>query len=134
MAIGGARTKLAALRVVDGTHRNTRHGEVDDAKKMVKKERKAFGKPKMPGHLGEIGKEAWRDYIEPAYWLTKARQVSAICFCELYEQFREDPKAFNGARHAQLRSYMADLGLTDERKRSMDGSQEAEDTDEHFGD
>ena len=41
------------------------------------------------------------------------------------------PTAFPAAKHGQMRAYMSELGLTDERKRMDD---EPEDKDEFFDD
>lgn len=124
MALAGARMKPAALRVLDGTPRATRHGEFY---KKIARSGKKFGKLKKPGHFGAVADQAWRDYIEPASWLDRSREVSAICFCELYEAYRDDPKSFSGQKHAQMRAYMAELGLTDERRRLLDENQEDQD-------
>jgi hypothetical protein len=35
----------------------------------------------------------------------------------LWAELRSDPAGFSAARHSQLRAYLAELGLTDERNR-----------------
>jgi hypothetical protein len=75
--------------------------------------------------------EAWKRYIAPAYWLDASREPSAIAFCELWQEMRLAPTAFQAAKHSQLRGYMSDLGLTDLRKRPTVKHQER---DEHFDD
>lgn len=47
-------------------------------------------------------------------------------FCQLWEQYHEDPGSFTPARHAVLRGYMSELGLSDFRSRI---GQEEEDDD-----
>ena len=37
--------------------------------------------------------------------------------CELWQEFRFCPTGFPAAKHGQLRAYMSELGLTDERNR-----------------
>ena len=71
---------------------------------------------------------AWKKYIEPAGWLDASREPAAIAFCELWQEFRFAPTSFPASKHGQLRAYMSELGLTDERNRS-----ESDDpTDEFF--
>lgn len=131
MAARGARPKPAHLRLVDGTHRNTRHGDAALAKKTSEAAATTFGKLSKPRHLkGEAGK-AWDRYIAPASWLDGSREPLAIAFCELWQEFRDGPRMFAATKHAQLRHYLSELGLTDERNRGDDGSQ---DRDEFFDD
>ncbi len=60
---------------------------------------------------------AWKDYIAPAGWLDGSRKAAAIAFCELFGQFMDMPRMFPASKHGQLRAYMSELGLTDERNR-----------------
>lgn len=132
MTTRGPRLKRPELRLVDGRAHHGPKRSASRAKALIKQDRRSFGPLKMPGHLGEAGRQAWQDYIVPATWLTKSREMTAILLCELWEESRDDTKAFTAAKHAQLRAYMAELGLTDERKRDINESEE-EDNDEHFG-
>lgn len=118
MATRGARPKPAGLRVVTGTHRGDRHGDAGDVSKDVEASAESFGKIQKPSWLKGDAAKAWKRWIEPAFWLDAAREASAIAFCELWAEFRESPKNFQSARHGQLRSYMSELGLTDERNRT----------------
>jgi hypothetical protein len=43
---------------------------------------------------------------------------------------RESPSRFPASKHGQMRAYMSELGLTDERNRNDDGKQK----DEFFDD
>lgn len=70
-------------------------------------------------------------YIEPAAWLDASREPAAIAFCELWQEFRFCPTGFPAAKHGQLRAYMSELGLTDERNRLKDDDK---DKDEFFDD
>jgi len=133
MAARGAKPKAAHLRLVDGTHRKTRHGEVADAQEAVEKSATAFGKLSRPTHLKGHGLAAWKKYIEPAGWLDASREPAAIAFCELWQEFRFAPVSFPAAKHGQLRAYMSELGLTDERNRTLDERKNKE-KDEHFDD
>jgi hypothetical protein len=77
----------------------------------------------MPtGFKGEAAK-AWKRYIASAGWLDSTREAAAIAFCELWQEFRFAPTSFPASKHGQMRAYMSELGLTDERNRiaSEDG-------------
>lgn len=131
MATRGAKPKPARLRLVDGTNNVTRHGPEDDARKVAASADRQFGKPMMPaGMKGEAAK-AWKRYIVPAGWIDGSREAAAIAFCELWQEFRFAPVSFPASKHGQMRAYMSELGLTDERNRSDDGKDKEE--DEFFG-
>jgi hypothetical protein len=132
MATRGAKPKPASLRLVDGTHNATRHGSVEKVEKAVEQSTTAFGKLVKPSWVRGIAAVAWKQYIEPAAWLDASREPAAIAFCELWKEFRESPTRFPSAKHGQMRAYMSELGLTDERNRG-DGSERVE-KDEFFGD
>ena len=128
MATRGARPKPAHLRVVDGTHRATRHGDEGKAKETAENSLISFGKPTRPKDFKGEALAAWKKYIEHAGWLDASREPAAIAFCELWQEFRFAPTSFPASKHGQLRAYMSELGLTDERNRS-----ESDDpTDEFF--
>ena len=130
MAARGAKPKPAALRLVDGTHRPTRHGEADTARKSAETTAQAFGKLVRPRSLKGEALAAWKRYIEPAAWLDGSREPAAIAFCELWSEFRFNTTGFPASKHNQLRAYMSELGLTDERNRAaVDDAEE----DEFFG-
>lgn len=128
MATRGAKPKPAHLRVVDGTHRPTRHGDESEAKKMADAAAQTFGKPVRPRQFKGEALAAWKKYIAPAGWLDASREPAAIAFCELWQEFRFAPTSFPASKHGQLRAYMSELGLTDERNRS----EIDEPTDEFF--
>lgn len=131
MASRGAKPKAAHLRLVDGTHRATRHGSEEDAKKLVAAAAQQFGKLARPKHLKGEAFGAWKKYIEPASWLDASREPAAIAFCELWQEFRFAPTSFPASKHGQMRAYMSELGLTDERNRL---AKEDEEKDEFFDD
>lgn len=133
MAARGVKPKAAHLRLVDGTHRKARHGDAGDAQEAVEKSASAFGAIARPKHLKGHRLAAWKKYIAPAAWLDASREPAAIAFCELWQEFRFAPVSFPAAKHGQLRAYMSELGLTDERNRTLDESKTKE-KDEHFGD
>lgn len=118
MATRGAKPKPAHLRIVDGTTNVTRHGPEAKARKQVEEAVEAFGKLVQPRHLKGEAAKAWKRYIAPAGWLDGSKEPAAIAFCELWDQFMESPAHFVAAKHGQLRAYMSELGLTDERNRS----------------
>jgi hypothetical protein len=127
MAERGAKPKPAHLRLVEGTHRTTRHGDAGKAREAIDWAASSFGKLSKPKHLKGKASEAWQRYIAPASWLDASREPAAIAFCELWSEFRELPKAFVAAKHGQLRAYMSELGLTDERNRGEDNGDEGDD-------
>lgn len=132
MAKRGAKPKPTHLRIVDGTTNVTRHGSEADQRKAVEKSATIFGKLTKPKGLKSHAAAAWRKYIEPADWLDASREPAAIAFCELWQEFMFAPTAFPAAKHGQMRAYMSELGLTDERNRALDDGKE--DKDEFFGD
>lgn len=129
MAARGARPKPAHLRLVDGTHRRTRHGDPGEAKAAVEALEGEFGRPVRPKHFKGEAAAAWKRYIEPAAWLDGSREAAAIAFCELWQEFRFAPTSFPASKHGQMRAYMSELGLTDERNRI---TKDAEKRDEFF--
>lgn len=130
MARRGAKPKPAHLRLVDGTRNVTRHGTEDDLREKVETSVKSFGALVRPKHFRGPALEAWKRYIANAGWLDASREPAAIAFCELWQEFRHGPTSFPAAKHGQLRAYMSELGLTDERNRVLDDGKE--DKDEHF--
>jgi hypothetical protein len=117
MAKRGVKPKPAHLRLIDGTRNATRHGSVADLQKTAGVAEASFGKPTRPKHLKGEGLAAWKRYIEPAAWLDASREPAAIAFCELWQEFRFAPTSFPASKHGQMRAYMSELGLTDERNR-----------------
>lgn len=120
MAKRGVKPKAAHLRLVDGTRNVTRHGTEEELRKTVETGQ-AFGKPVRPKHFKGDAASAWKRYIEPASWLDGSKEPAAIAFCELWQEFRFAPTSFPASKHGQLRAYMSELGLTDERNRILDG-------------
>jgi phage terminase small subunit len=123
MAKRGAKPKPAHLRLVDGTRNVTRHGSESDLRKIVESG-KAFGPMQRPKHLKGEALAAWKRYIEPAGWLDASREAAAIAFCELWSEFRFAPTSFPASKHGQMRAYMSELGLTDERNRADLGDEQ----------
>lgn len=123
MAKRGARPKPVHLRLVDGTHRATRHGDRSEAMQKVEEAAAVFGKLTRPKHLRGEALAAWKRYIEPAGWLDASREPAAIAFCELWQEFRFAPTSFPASKHGQMRAYMSELGLTDERNRADTGDE-----------
>ena len=74
MATRGARPKPAHLRVVDGTHRATRHGDEGKAKETAENSLISFGKPTRPKDFKGEALAAWKKYIEHAGWLDASRE------------------------------------------------------------
>jgi hypothetical protein len=132
MATRGAKPKAARLRLVDGTHRPTRHGDMAEAREKAERSIEAFGALKKPSGLKGEAAKAWAKYIAPANWLDASREPAAIAFCELWKEFTFNPTGFPSSKHGQMRAYMSELGLTDERNRGKLDDQNA--ADEFFTD
>jgi hypothetical protein len=131
MATRGAKPKPTRLRLVTGTNNVTRHGSETEARAAAEAAEARFGKLTMPSYLKGQAAWAWKRYIAPASWLDASREAAAIAFCELWSEFRYAPKMFPASKHGQMRAYMSELGLTDERNRADDGKAKQE--DEFFG-
>jgi hypothetical protein len=118
MAVRGAKPKAAHLRLIDGTHRKARHGAASDARQSVEAAVQKFGKLVRPKGMKGHALSAWKKYIDPADWLDGSKEPAAIAFCELWQEFRFSPTSFPASKHGQMRAYMSELGLTDERNRT----------------
>jgi hypothetical protein len=132
LAKRGAKPKPAHLRLVDGTTNVTRHGSEAEQRAAVEAAVESFGKLKRPKGMKGHALDAWKRYVEPASWLDASREPAAIAFCELWQEFRHGPTSFPAAKHGQLRAYMSELGLTDERNRVLDENEKEK--DEFFDD
>lgn len=133
MARRGAKPKPAHLRLVDGTNNVTRHGTEDSQREKIEQAVREFGALVRPKYLKGQALDAWKRWIAPASWLDASREASAIAFCELWSEFRYGPTSFPASKHGQMRAYMSELGLTDERNRVIDAEKNKE-KDEHFDD
>lgn len=127
----GRRPKPPFLRLVDGTHRPDRHGDAEATRNAAAKAAGKFGPLTKPKRLKPAAARAWDEWIAPAWWLDDSRGAAAIAFCELWQEFRFSPANFPASKHSQMRAYMADLGLTDQRNRP---EKPAGGKDEFFGD
>jgi hypothetical protein len=116
----GRRPKAPHLRLVQGTHRPDRHGDASTVKAQSTKSAGSFGPLVRPTYLKGHARAAWDRFVVPAYWLDASREPAAVAFCELWQELRLAPTRFVASRHSQLRAYLADLGLTDERRRAVD--------------
>lgn len=113
----GRKPNPANLRLIEGTHRDDRHGPQEAVREVAEHSLGVFGAPIMPEHFEGDARAAWERYIAPAWWLDASREPAAIIACELWQELRADPSGFPAAKHSQLRAYLAELGLTDERNR-----------------
>ena len=129
MATRGKRPKPAHLRLVDGTHDVSKHGKREKVRAGVERAAAAFGKLERPKYVKGEALKAWRDFVEPAFWLDGSKLPLAVAFCELWAEFMRAPRNFNSSRHSQMRAYMAELGISDERNRPL---KPGEDHDEFF--
>jgi hypothetical protein len=128
----GAKPKPAHLRLVDGTRNVTRHGSEEKLREQVDASVASFGKLERPKGFKGPALDCWKRLIEPATWLDRSRYASAVALCELWQEFKFAPTAFPASKHGQMRAYMSELGLTDERNRVIDESKK--DKDEFFDD
>lgn len=115
MALRGRKPKDPNLRAIDGSHRTTRHGDLEEVKEHMAQ----IPPLEMPDFLEGEARQAWKDHIEPAFWLDHSKLVPAVAFCALYAEFLDNPRAFSTSKHSVLRGYMLDLGLTDPRNRDL---------------
>jgi hypothetical protein len=124
----GPKGKPAVLHLVEGTRHTTRHGSEEELRDKVENSQQAFGKLEKPESFtekkgkawikfNEDAAKAWDRYIVPAWWLDASKEACAIAYCILWADFMRQGSMFPAAKHGQLRSYAAELGLTDERKR-----------------
>ncbi|WP_299806622.1 hypothetical protein [Tardiphaga sp.] len=127
----GRRPKPSHLHLIAGTHRPTRHGPAAEKSVTIDKSANAFGPLILPKHLRGEARAAWIKYIAPAHWLDASLEPSAIAFCELWKEMRAAPNQFMASKHTQMRGYLADLGLSDARKRQIETPKAP---DEHFDD
>ena len=121
------------LRAVDGTHRTTRHGDAAQAGEAAQSDAASFGALERPAYITGEGRKCWDKMIAPAPWLDASRFAVAVAFCELWKEFRKNPEGFPASKHGQMRAYMSELGLTDERNRTRnDGQKEADPAARYF--
>lgn len=114
------------LRLVEGTYREDRHGPVSPGAVLTD-----IRRPVRPARMSRGAVAAWKKFIEPAGWLDWTRGAAAAAFCELWAEFQAAPARFPSAKHSQMRAYMADLGLTDARRRIVQAKAQP---DEFFDD
>ena len=119
------------MRLVTGVRNVTRHGKEEQLRKKAEESLEQFGPLKKPSFLKGEAAKAWKRYIEPATWLDASREATAIRFCQLWQESQLAPFTFLAAKDGQLRAYMAELGLTDERNRIYKPDEK---TDEYFDD
>ena len=130
----GRKPKAPHLRLIDGTHRDDRHGIASKVREAAATSATNFGPLRRPPQFKRFAREAWEKYVAPATWLDASREPAAIMLCELWQEFRSAPTRFPAARHTQLRGLMSDLGMTDQRKRPIASTKTEKENDEHFGD
>ena len=99
--------QLAKLKGSD-----TKHPErYKKAKKVVHPDGD-IGEP--PVHMTEGAMEVWREVVPIMVQgvLTIADRIAWSTFCELVAEHRANPRAFLGAKHSTLLSYLARFGMT----------------------
>jgi hypothetical protein len=120
----GTKPKPPALHVVEGTRNTTRHGSEATVREQLSTSTQVFGPIRKPAHLKDQALYAWKRWIAPAWWLDASRETIAVAMCELWQEFRDNPRKFPASKHGQLRAYLAELGLTDERNRKPKDAKE----------
>ena len=131
MAVRGARPKPNHLHLIYATRNATRHGSEAELKAKVEAVINDFGVPVRRSYLTGHALKAWNEWIVPARWLDGSKTAAAIAFCEIWKEYRKDPEEFPASKHGQMRAYMQELGLTDERNRKQVENKEK---DEFFDD
>ena len=116
MATPGTKPTPTLIRLINGNHNTTRHGTVEELQARIAAA-DDFGPLVPPAGLSERAVLCWEEMIRPARWLDGSKMIAAAALCELYAEWQKGPHGFPGSKHAQMRAYMAELGLTDERKR-----------------
>ena len=100
--------KPAALALVDGTHRPTRHGSVDAAKDAIRRSRNS-APMRPPAWLAKVAKTEWRR-VEPylrAKGLTEPGDRAALaCYCRAWAELIVAQKAID--KHGLI--YVTDTG------------------------
>ena len=87
----GRRGKPASLRIVGGTHRPDRHGDVDEAKRAIAAD-KAETVPSPPRWLGSVARAEWRRVAPMLHkrGLMARRFVAALAgYCRAYGELVE---------------------------------------------
>lgn len=107
----GRRPLPGRLHLVTGTFRQDRHAKAAPDSLPVRDPL-----PKPDWLRGGVS-DAWDRFITPAGgFLDVYREPAAVAFCELWHEFQAWPARFPASKHALLRAYMADLGLSGARK------------------
>jgi phage terminase small subunit len=119
--------KPTSLKLIDGTHTTYRNGDAEASRAAVKKAAEHFGKLEKPEHLRGHASDIWDKTIAPAWWLDGSRLTTAIMMCELWAEYRNNPKRFPIAKYTQMRTFLRELGLSDERNRVTNADQEEDD-------
>ncbi|WP_413718314.1 hypothetical protein [Silicimonas sp. MF1-12-2] len=109
--MGRPRKSIEELKL-KGTYRPHRHGKPEELPTGDFDEALS-----MPKGMSKPAQTVFKRFLAKATWLDESREVTARVFCELVAQFEADPVGFPTSRLTMLRSYGADLGLTDQRMR-----------------
>lgn len=123
----GPAARSPKLKLVDGTHRTTRHGRREEVEANARRSAEAFGRLKRPDDLEGAAADIWDQCIAPAWWLDASRMPTVMALCEIWKDFKKSPSDFPQWKHVQMRVYLRELGLTEERNRISSGPQEKED-------
>lgn len=65
-----------------------------------------------PKQLGKVQQQAWDDYIQPAWWLTRWDVPLAFQFVCLYAEYLGSPTKMIASRQAEMRRCMNELHLS----------------------
>lgn len=87
---GGRPPKTDHIRLVTGSHREDRHGSVEDAKRRLR-EASAGPVPRPPYWLDAIGKNIWRKHAQLLHAegnLTEHDRQAFALYCEAVSDFR----------------------------------------------
>ena len=99
---------------------------------MVETAMTSFLPLEKPDHLGPEASAIWDRLIAPAGWLDGSKHSGAVAFCVLWGEFMSNPSDFGAAKHGQMRAYLSELGLSDERRRTISDDGDNDLTDRYF--
>jgi hypothetical protein len=93
------------------------------------------GCPKPPARLTGRPRRLWKQFIEPAWWLTRADGQKAFMWVHLASEFENAPAEMTAARIAQLRALGSELGLDPAARARLGGDRKpggADPLERHF--
>lgn len=127
MAVGGAKPKPAALKVVTGNPGKRDLGESPDVSVRA-------GPLEPPEDLDPRQQRIWARYIDPAWWLTEGDAPLAYVWVCLQAEFQANPADMTASRISNLRSAASEIGLgpSARARLALEGAGRDDPADEFF--